>query len=40
MAESLNGVMFQYFHWFLPPGGRPLWEPLSNSQSSWISVSQ
>ena len=28
MAESLNGVMFQYFHWYLPPDGQALWEQL------------
>jgi alpha-amylase len=35
MAEALNGVMFQFFHWFLPGGGQAptLWEQLRDQAS-------
>lgn len=28
MGEGLNGVCFQFFHWFLTAGGTPLWQQL------------
>lgn len=28
MTDTLNGVMFQFFHRFLPTSGKPLWEQL------------